>query len=143
MIQDKRNFVFKVITTVLIGTLVGLIYNQALIGFTVSILMVLIAQIRAILLLDFLLDNESTETKLFLSGYWEILQSKIQEIVRSKVTATSEIKNLEEEHAKSIKSMPDLAILLDHELNIILCNEAAISMIGIDLEKDILSLIHI
>jgi len=93
MIQDKRNFVFKVITTVLIGTLVGLIYNQALIGFTVSILMVLIAQIRAILLLDFLLDNESTETKLFLSGYWEILQSKIQEIVRSKVTATSEIKN--------------------------------------------------
>ena len=121
MIQDKRNFVFKVITTVLIGTLVGLIYNQALIGFTVSILMVLIAQIRAILLLDFLLDNESTETKLFLSGYWEILQSKIQEIVRSKVTATSEIKNLEEEHAKSIKSMPDLAILLDHELNILLC----------------------
>ncbi|MAR83154.1 MAG: phosphate regulon sensor histidine kinase PhoR [Gammaproteobacteria bacterium] len=137
MIQDKRNFVFKVITTVLIGTLVGLIYNQALIGFTVSILMVLIAQIRAILLVDFLLDNESTETKLFLSGYWEILQSKIQEIVRSKVTATSEIKNLEEEHAKSIKSMPDLAILLDHELNILLCNEAAITTIGIDPEKDI------
>jgi TctA family transporter len=54
MIQDKRNFVFKVITTVLIGTLVGLIYNQALIGFTVSVLMVLIAQIRAILLVDFL-----------------------------------------------------------------------------------------
>ena len=66
MIQDKRNFVFKVITTVLIGTLVGFMYNQALIGFTVSVLMVLIAQIRAIFLHDFQLDNESTETKVFL-----------------------------------------------------------------------------
>ena len=137
MIQDKRNFVFKIIITVIIGTLVGLIYNQALIGFCVSVLIVLIVQVRAILLFDLLLDRENTETKLFLSGYWEILQSKIQGIVKSEVAITSEIRNLKEEHTKSIKAMPDSAILLDYDLNILLCNEASISMLGIDLEKDV------
>ena len=106
MIQDKRNFVFKVITTVLIGTLVGLIYNQALIGFTVSVLMVLIAQIRAILLLDLLLDKESTEKKLFLSGYWEILQSKIQEIVRSELTTYAYSRSIPEIEASLLLKTP-------------------------------------
>ena len=42
MINDKRNFIFKIIVSVIIGTLIGLLYEKALAGFVTSILIILI-----------------------------------------------------------------------------------------------------
>ena len=88
MINDKRNFIFKIIVSVIIGTLIGLLYEKALAGFVTSILIILIIQIRSILIFDRVIDKENSEIKFFLSGYWEVLQSKIQEIIKQNIRAS-------------------------------------------------------
>ena len=122
MINDKRNFIFKIIVSVIIGTLIGLLYEKALAGFVTSILIILIVQIRSILIFDRVIDKENSEIKVFLSGYWEVLQSKIQEIIKQNIRASEELKIRKKEYDKSVEAMPDSAILLDENLNILLFN---------------------
>ncbi len=137
MINDKRNFIFKIIVSVIIGTLIGLLYEKALAGFVTSILIILIIQIRSILIFDRVIDKENSEIKVFLSGYWEVLQSKIQEIIKQNIRASEELKIRKKEYDKSVEAMPDSAILLDENLNILLFNKNSISMMGLDIERDI------
>ena len=137
MINDKRNFIFKIIVSVIIGTLIGLLYEKALAGFVTSILIILIVQIRSILIFDRVIDKENSEIKVFLSGYWEVLQSKIQEIIKQNIRASEELKIRKKEYDKSVEAMPDSAILLDESLNILLFNKNSISMMGLDIERDI------
>lgn len=118
------------------GALIGWLYGQPLIGLLVAALLCLAWQTRQLLAFERALRTNNFDQFRYGEGIWEQLFSRFRfESERGKRRKAA-YRQLLKEIRKSTDAMPDGAVILDANNEIVTCNRAASGLAGLKRKKD-------
>ena len=133
MSESARKFVIGVLMFLAAGALIGWFYGQLLWGLLAAALLALVWQIRQLLSFDRALKTENFDSFRVGDGIWEQIFSRFryerERGVRNKAQLLREVR-------KSTNAMPDGAVVLDANNEIVACNRAAKGLAGLKRKKD-------
>lgn len=136
MTEASRKLVVGLIVFLASGALIGWIYDRPVPGFLVAALIALVWQIRQLLAFDRALHTGNFDRFRYGEGIWQQIFSRFnyehQRGNRYKQAYRQAIKAIR----KSTNAMPDGAVILDDENDIVFCNRAAKSLAGLKRKKD-------
>lgn len=136
MPESSRKFLFGLALVLGGGALIGWLYDHVEIGLLVAALLALAWQVRNLLAFDRALRTSNFDEFRYGEGIWEQLFSRFsfqyQRAERRKVR----YRNLLKEVRKSTDAMPDGAVILDENNEILMCNRAAKALAGLKRKKD-------
>ena len=118
------------------GTLIGWIYGQPLIGLLVAVSIGLIWQVRQLLTFERALRTGDFDNFRYGEGIWEQIFSRFQFEQARGARRKSNYRMLLKEIRKSTNAMPDGAVILDADNEIVVCNRAAKTLAGLKRRKD-------
>lgn len=118
------------------GALVGGIYGYAVIGLMVAALLALVWQVRQLLSFDRALRTGNFDDFRYGEGIWEQLFSRFRYENDKSQRRKQEYRRLLKEIRKSTNAMPDGAVILNADNEIITCNRAAKELAGLKRKKD-------
>jgi two-component system phosphate regulon sensor histidine kinase PhoR len=136
MSESARKFIFGVALLLAAGALIGWYYDETLWGLLVAALLTLLWQIRQLLSFDRALKTDDFDNFRVGDGIWQQIFSRVQfERDRGKRRKDS-YRQLLREIRKSTDAMPDGAVILDAENEIVSSNRAAKLLAGLKRKKD-------
>lgn len=118
------------------GALIGWFYGQLLWGLLAAALLALVWQIRQLLSFDRALKTENFDSFRVGDGIWEQIFSRFRYERERGVRNKAEYRQLLREVRKSTNAMPDGAVVLDANNEIVACNRAAKGLAGLKRKKD-------
>ena len=136
MSESARKFVIGVLMFLAAGALIGWFYGQLLWGLLAAALLALVWQIRQLLSFDRALKTENFDSFRVGDGIWEQIFSRFRYERERGVRNKAEYRQLLREVRKSTNAMPDGAVVLDANNEIVACNRAAKGLAGLKRKKD-------
>ena len=118
------------------GGLIGWIYEQVVLGLLVATLLALIWQLRQLLSFDRALRTGDFDDFRYGEGIWEQLFSRFRYQNEKAAHHKQEYRRLLKEIRKSTGAMPDGAVILNAENEIVACNRASKELAGLKRKKD-------
>ena len=136
MSESARKFVVGVALFLAAGVFIGWFYGQTVWGLLVAALLVIAWQIRQLLSFDRALRTDNFDKFRVGEGIWQQIFARVRfERDRGKRRKQS-YRQLLREIRKSTDAMPDGAVILDAENEIVSSNRAAKSLTGLKRKKD-------
>jgi two-component system phosphate regulon sensor histidine kinase PhoR len=136
MTSTSKKFIVGILLFLATGTAIGWIYGQPLIGLLVFSLLALVWQIRQLVIFDRALRTNKFDDFRVGEGIWEQIFSRFQ-FERDRATRRKEnYRRLLKEIRKSTNAMPDGAVILDANNEIVASNRAAKELAGLKRKKD-------
>lgn len=118
------------------GGLIGWIYEQVVLGLLVATLLALIWQLRQLLSFDRALRTGDFDDFRYGEGIWEQLFSRFRYQNEKAAHHKQEYRRLLKEIRKSTGAMPDGAVILNADNEIVACNRASKELAGLKRKKD-------
>ena len=136
MSESGRKFVVGVLLFLAAGTLIGWIYDAPLVGLLVAALAALAWQIRQLLAFESALRTGNADRFRYGEGIWQQLYSRFHYEHGKSGRRKHSYRQLLKEIRKSTNALPDGAVILNTENEIIACNRAAKELAGLKRKKD-------
>lgn len=127
----SRKLLIGIAAVLGICTLVGALYGQALLGLCAGALLSLLWQLRLMLIFERSLRTNNFEDVRYTGGFWAQAYSRLSKVKTRGSKHKRRYRRLLREVRKSTNAMPDGAIILDDNFEIVLCNVAAQDLVGI------------
>lgn len=118
------------------GTLIGWFYARPGLGLLVAALLALAWQVRRILVFERALRTNDFESLRYGEGIWSQMSSRLSYMRERGKYHKNRYRSLLKEVRKSTNAMPDGAIVLNAEYEILFCNSAAKQLVGFKPRKD-------
>ena len=132
----SRKFVTGVAIILAAGGLIGWIYGRPDWGLLVAALAVLVWQIRQLLSFNRAVHTRDFEQFRYGEGIWQQMFSRFNYENERALRSKSEYRRLLKEIRRSTDAMPDGAVILDENNQIVMCNKAAKRLGGLKRKKD-------
>ena len=136
MSETGRKFVIGLLLLLAVGTVIGWLYGQPLTGLLVAALAALAWQIRQLLSFERALRTGNFDRFRYGDGIWQQLFSRFHYEHEKAVRRKQDYRQLLKEVRKSTNAMPDAAVILNADNEIIACNRAAKALAGLKRKKD-------
>lgn len=136
MSDSAKKFLIGVFLLVMAGALIGWFYGQLLWGLLAASLLVLVWQIRQLLSFERALRTNNFDNFRVGEGIWEQLYSRFRFERDRGLRNKAAYRQLLREVRKSTNAMPDGAVVLDANNEIVTCNRAAKVVAGLKRKKD-------
>lgn len=136
MSEARRKFLFGLAILLLGGLLIGWLYDRPVIGLLAATALSLLWLVRQLLSLERALHSGDFEKLRYGGGVWSQVVSHIDYLQQRGDKHKARYRQLLKEVRKSINAIPDGAIVLNPEFEIVLCNSAAKNMLGFRRRKD-------
>ena len=136
MSDAARKFVAGVILFLVAGTLVGWLYDRPGLGLIVAALLALLWQVRQLLSFDRALRTGNFDEFRLGEGIWQQIYSRFQHEHDKATRRKQRYRQLLLEVRKATNAMPDAAVVLNSDNEIISCNRAAKHLAGLKRKKD-------
>ncbi|MBT8090244.1 MAG: phosphate regulon sensor histidine kinase PhoR [Gammaproteobacteria bacterium] len=131
-----RKFLIGLILLLAAGAGIGWIYGHTDWGLLAAALLALIWQVRHLLSFERALRTGNFDDFRFGEGIWEQIFSRFRFERERAVRRKQNYRTLLREIRKSTNAMPDGAVILDADYEIVVCNRAAKDLAGIKRKKD-------
>ena len=135
MSEAARRFLIGILLFLLAGAIVGGLYGRLDLGLLVAALIALAWQIRRLLGFERAVRTGDFDAFRFGEGIWEQLFSRFRFESEKSARHKSSYRQLLREVRKSTNAMPDGAVILNAENEIIFCNRAAKRVVGLKRKK--------
>lgn len=119
-----------------VGALIGWMYEQLLWGVLAAALLSLAWQVRQLLSFERGLRTDNFDNFRYGDGIWEQISSRFRFERERAIRRKSAYRTLLKEIRKSTNAMPDGAVILDANNDIVTCNRAAKNLAGLKRKKD-------
>jgi two-component system phosphate regulon sensor histidine kinase PhoR len=136
MSEAGRKFVVGVLLSLAAGAFIGWIYGEPLTGLFVATLAALAWQVRQLLGFEHALRIGDADRFRFGDGIWQQLYSRFHYEHDKSGRRKHSYRQLLREVRKSTNALPDGAVVLNAENEIIACNRAAKDLAGLKRKKD-------
>lgn len=136
MSVSARRFLLGVVLSLAAGGLIGWFYGNALAGVLVATLLVLIWQIRQLLSFERALRTDDFDRFRLGEGIWQQIIARVRFERDRAGRRKANHRRLLREIRKSTDAMPDGAIILDENHEIVSVNKAARQLTGVKRKKD-------
>ena len=133
---SSRKFVIGVALILAAGGLIGWIYGHADWGLLAAALAVLLWQTRQLLAFNRALHTRDFEQFRYGEGIWQQMFARYNYEHERVLRAKQEYRRLLKEIRRSTDAMPDGAVILDENNQIVMCNKAAKHLGGLKRKKD-------
>jgi len=132
----SRKFVAGVVAVLVAGGLIGWLYGQTAWGLLAAALAVIVWQSRQLLSFNRAIHTRDFEQFRYGEGIWQQMFSRYNYEHERAQRAKREYRNLLKEIRRSTDAMPDGAVILDDNNQIVMCNKAAKHIGGLKRKKD-------
>ncbi len=136
MSDSARKFIVGVVLILAAGGLIGWKYDQVLVGLLVATLLVLGFQVRQLLSVDQALRSGNFDRFRLGDGIWQQIIARVRFERERAVRRKADYRKLLREIQKSTNAMPDGAVIIDANHEIVSANKAAKTLAGIKRKKD-------
>lgn len=136
MSEAARKFVVGILSFLAAGTAIGWLYDRPGLGLMAAALLALLWQVRQLLSFDRALRTGNFDDFRLGEGIWEQIFSRFQYEHEKASRRKQSYRQLLLEVRKSTNAMPDGAVILNSENEIISCNRAAKELVGLKRKKD-------
>jgi two-component system phosphate regulon sensor histidine kinase PhoR len=136
MSEAGRKFLVGILLLLAAGAAIGALYDHPAIGLLVAALGGLLWQVRQLLSFDRALRTGNFDNFRYGEGIWEQLFSKFRYQDEKARQYKQRHQQLLREIRKSTNAMPDGAVILNAENEIVACNRAAKRLAGLKRKKD-------
>jgi two-component system phosphate regulon sensor histidine kinase PhoR len=136
MSDAARKFLIGVLLFLAAGTAIGWLYERPILGLLAAALAALLWQVRQLLSFDRALRTGDFDNFRQGEGIWEQIFSRFQYENTKAARRKASYRQLLREVRKSTNAMPDGAVILNAENEIINCNRAAKHLAGLKRKKD-------
>ena len=136
MSDVARRFVVGVLLFLVAGTAIGWLYERPGLGLMVAALLALLWQVRQLLSFDRALRTGNFDDFRQGEGIWEQIFSRFKYENDKAARRKQSYRQLLLEVRKSTNAMPDGAVILNSDNEIIACNRAAKQLAGLKRKKD-------
>ena len=136
MLGSSRNFITGLVGILAAGSLIGWMYGHADWGLLVAALIVLAWQTRQLLSFNRAVQTRDFEQFRYGEGIWQQMFSRYNYEHERALRAKREYRRLLKEIRRSTDAMPDGAVILDENNQIVMCNKAAKHLGGLKRKKD-------
>ncbi len=136
MTVTARKFLFGLILLLAAGGLIGGLYGYLERGLLVASLIALIWQVRNLLAFEHALHTSDFEAFRIGEGIWQQIFSRFSYVRDRGSRYKREYRRLLKEIRKSTDALPDGAVILDENNDIVVCNRAAKELAGLKPKKD-------
>jgi two-component system phosphate regulon sensor histidine kinase PhoR len=133
---SSRKFIAGLVGILAAGGLIGWIYGHADWGLLIAALAILLWQTRQLLSFNRSVHTRDFEQFRYGEGIWQQLFSRYNYEHERALQAKREYRRLLKEIRRSTDAMPDGAVILDHNNQIVMCNKAAKRLGGLKRKKD-------
>ena len=133
---SSRKFIAGVVAILAAGGLIGWVYGHAVWGLLVASLAILAWQIRQLLSFNRAVHTRDFEQFRYGEGIWQQMFARFSYEHERALRAKREYRRLVKEIRRSTDAMPDGAVILDEDNQIIMCNKAAKHLGGLKRKKD-------
>lgn len=133
---SSRRFVAGLVAILAAGGLIGWIYGHADWGLLIAALAILLWQTRQLLSFNRAVHTRDFEQFRYGEGIWQQLFSRFNYEHERALRAKKEYRRLLKEVRRSTDAMPDGAVILDEDNQIVMCNKAAKHLGGLKRKKD-------
>ena len=131
-----RNELLKVLAILIAGGLIGGMYNYIGRGVLVAALLVLGWHLWKLFRFEQAVLNNQFDAFQLGEGIWQGIVSRITYQRQKARRRKREYAQLIKEIRKSTNAMPDAAIILDQNYEIVVCNKASAELLGLRVKKD-------
>lgn len=136
MSEAGRKFVVGLLLFLAVGVAIGFLYDRPLVGLLVAVLAALLWQVRQLLSFDRALRTGDFEKFRYGEGIWQQLFSRFSFEHEKSARHKQHYRRLLREIRKSTDAMPDGAVILNVDNEIITCNRASKELAGLKRKKD-------
>ncbi|MDJ0749213.1 MAG: phosphate regulon sensor histidine kinase PhoR [Woeseiaceae bacterium] len=136
MSDAAKKFLSGIALVLVAGTVIGWLYGRAEMGLLVAALAALAWQVRRLLNFDKALRTDDFEVFRYGEGIWEQMFSMFRFERDRAARRKLAYRQLLKEIRKSTNAMPDGAVVLTQENEIVTCNRAAKALAGLKRKKD-------
>ena len=136
MSETGRKFVIGMLLLLAAGAIIGWLYGSPLTGLLVAALAALAWQVRQLLGFEHALRTGDAERFRYGEGIWQQLYSRYHYEHDKSGRRKDSYRQLLREVRKSTNALPDGAVILNTENEIIACNRAAKGLAGLKRKKD-------
>lgn len=136
MSDAARRFVVGTLLFLAAGAAIGWLYDRPAMGLMAAALIALLWQVRQLLSFDRALRTGNFDDFRQGEGIWEQIVSKFRYENEKAARRKNSYRELLREVRKSTNAMPDGAVILNEENEIIACNRAAKHVAGLKRKKD-------
>lgn len=133
---SSRKFVLGIAGILLAGGLIGWVYDHAVWGLLVVALIILVWQTRQLLSFNRAVHTRDFAQFRYGEGIWQQMFSRYNYEHERALRAKQEYRRLLKEIRRSTDAMPDGAVILDEDNQIVMCNKAAKHLGGLKRKKD-------
>jgi len=136
MSETAKKYIVSVVLLLSAGALIGWFYDQTVWGLFAATLLALAWQIRQLLNFDRALRTDNFDSFRLGEGIWQQISSRVR-FERDRGTRRKHsYRQLLREVSKSTDALPDGAVILDAENDIVSSNRAAKALTGLKRKKD-------
>ena len=136
MSDAAKKFLTGIALVLIAGAGIGWLYGRPEIGLLVAALLALLWQVRQLLSFDRALRTDNFEDFRIGEGIWEQMFSRFRFERDRAARRKHAYRQLLKEIRKSTNAMPDGAVILNEENEIVTCNRAAKALAGLKRKKD-------
>lgn len=133
---SSRKFVLGIAGILVAGGLIGWVYGHPAWGLLVAALIILLWQTRQLLSFNRAVHTRDFEQFRYGEGIWQQMFSRFNYEHERALRSKREYRRLLKEIRRSTDAMPDGAVILDEENQIVMCNKAAKHLGGLKRKKD-------
>ena len=134
--ESSRKFVVGMLLFLAAGAIIGWIYGEPLTGLLVAAIAALAWQVRQLLAFERALRTGDADRFRYGEGIWQQLYSRFHYEREKAGRRKQGYRQLLKEVRKSTNAMPDGAVILNTDNEIIACNRAAKDLAGLKRKKD-------
>ena len=136
MSEPVRKLLLGLLLLISAGTAVGWLYGQPLSGLLIAVVLALAWQLRRLIAFDNALRSGDPGDFRHGDGIWQQLYSRFSFESRKSERHKKRYRELLREIRKSTNAMPDAAVVIDSNNEIVMCNRAAKELVGLRPKKD-------
>lgn len=136
MPRSWRNYLVGTGLALLGGALIGAAYDATITGLLVVALLVILWQIRQLFSFERALRTGNFDAFRFGDGIWEQMFARFRFEQDRSARHKKRYRELLREIRKSTNAMPDAAVIIDSNDEILMCNRAAKQLVGLRPKKD-------
>ena len=136
MNRARQKLILTILLTLTAGGVVGWLYGHAERGLLVAALALLAWHVRGLLLFESALRDNKFDKLRFGTGYWSYVYSRFSHLRNRAKGHKKRYRQLLKEVRKSTNAMPDGAIILNEQFEIVNCNSAAKKLAGFRPRQD-------
>ena len=136
MSDAAKKFLTGIVLALLVGAGIGWLYGRPEIGLLIAALLTLLWQVRQLLSFDRALRTDNFDDFRIGEGIWEQMFSRFRFERDRAAQRKLSYRQLLKEIRKSTNAMPDGAVILNQENEIVNCNRAAKALAGLKRKKD-------